>query len=530
MSLKKIGIVLLAALLTVTLCLTVTGCKKPANDSPATDNPPASESGKATYTIRVVDYQGNAPSVDVLIEVQKDGATVGMKKADATGCVSFELDKGDYTFVPTAAKGEFYYNAEECRLSAEKTEASVTLYSVAGSKQTIYPHFESIGDRIAYDAATVFEGATYVEIDRDDMAYYIFAPTRGGIYRIRYIADEELTLGYFGDANVVLSESAAKVENGAFDIEVQNGSVGTEGAGGTLRMVIGLGSATVDGAILVIERIADPTPMMEWTDYFPTKLPTDPVRSDYLNHELVDISITDPSVKVVYNQADGLYHYGAADGPVVFVRISSPSKYLASFVEICDTTRMYKLFYEGDKLVKKESYNGMIAAYVAICDGNGVVPLTDDLIYMIKSCAEQMGWFNIDAQGNGILATDKDGNATGVTAANLVKENAYLFVCCYVNEFVHGGDTSITLTPSSEEKTAYVIARAGEPVKFKATGAVTVTVKDADGLVVTYNGQTYQPDADGQITLVMEDAKPAFTVTGEATREFVMTYLSWIPE
>ena len=527
MSFKKIGSILLIALLLVTLCLTVSGCKEP--DTPSDDTPPAQESGKAIYTIRVVDYQGNVPTVDVLIEVQKDGATVGMKKADATGCVSFELDKGDYTFIPTAAKGEFYYDAEECRLSAEKTEASVTLYRVAGNKQTIYPHFESIGDRIAYDAASVFEGATYVEIDRDDMSYYIFAPTRGGIYRIRYVADEELTLGYFGDANVVLSQSAAKVENGAFDVEVQNGSVGTEGAGGTLRMVIGLGSTTVDGAILVIERIADPTPVLEWTDYFPTKLPTDPVRSDYLNHEPVDISITDPSVKVVYNQTDGLYHYGAADGPVVFVRISSPSKYLASFTEICDTTRMYKLFYEGETLVKKESYNEMIAAYAAICDGNGMVPLTEDLIYMIKNCAEQMGWFNIDAQGNGILTSDKDGNATGVTAANLVKENAYLFACCYLNEFVHGGDTAITLTPSSEQKTAYAIARAGESVKFKATEDVTVWIENAEGMSVTYNGKTYLPDADGGIAVSILD-KAAFTVTSETAKEFTMIYEVFVEE
>lgn len=523
MSFKRI-LGVLVALLLLTVAFFTVGCE---NKNPP--DPPVTDDGKATYTISVVDYKGNAPAVDVLIEVQKDGATVGMKKADANGCVSFELDKGDYTFIPTAAKGEFYYDAEACVLSAEKTQVSVTLYSIAKNKHTIYPHFESIGDRMAYDAAEVSEGATYVRIDRDDMAYYVFAPQRGGIYRISYLAEAELTLGYFGDANVVLTESAAKIQDGAFEIEVKNGSVGTEGAGGTLRMVIGLGSATVDDAILVIERIADPTPTMDWVDYFPTKLPTDSVRSDYLNHELVDISITDPSVKVTYNPADGLYHYGAVDGPIVFVRISSPSNYLASFTEICDTTRMYKLFYEGEKLVKKESYNEMIAAYAAICDGNGVVPLTDDLIYMIKNCAEQMGWFEIDAAGNGVLTADQNGNPTGVTAANLVKENAYLFVCCYVNEFVHGGDTSITLVPG-EEQTAHAIAKQGETLKFKANAAMTLLIKDAQGLTVTYNGKTYTADANGEIAVTMSDAKPAFTVSAQTTCEFALTYASFLPE
>ena len=171
----------------------------------------------------------------------------------------------------------------------------------------------------------------------------------------------------------------------------------------------------------------------------------------------------------------------------------------------------------------------MVAAYAAVCDGNGVVPLTDDLIYMIKNCAEQMGWFEIDAAGNGVLTADQNGNPTGVTAANLVKENAYLFVCCYVNEFVHGGDTSITLVPG-EEQTANAIAKQGETLKFKANAAMTLLIKDAQGLTVTYNGKTYTADANGEIAVTMSDAKPAFTVSAQTTREFTLTYVSFLPE
>ena len=78
MNLKKIGKLFLVALLSVMFCLTIVGCQKP--DTPSVETPPVQESGKATYTIRVVDYQGNVPAVDVLVEVKKDGATVGMKK------------------------------------------------------------------------------------------------------------------------------------------------------------------------------------------------------------------------------------------------------------------------------------------------------------------------------------------------------------------------------------------------------------------------------------------------------------------
>ncbi len=525
MSLKRILRVLAVMLLAVGL-LSAIACK----DTKEPDTPPATEeNGKATYTINVTDYQGNVPSYDVLVEVQKNGVTVGMKKADATGKATFELEKGDYTFIPTAAKAEVHYDAEACQLTADVTEVTVVLYSLSGGKQTIYPYFASVGDRMAYEAAQVTEGATYVEMDRDDMSYYIFAPTRGGIYRISYISDTELSLGYYGDANVVLSESTADVENHAFEIEIQDGSVGNEEAGGTFRMVIGLGSATAKNAILVIERIADPVPELEWTDCVATQVPTTWPKTDYLNHALVDISITDPSVKIVYSAEDGYYHYGSADGPVVYVRISSPSKYLVSFTEICETTRMYKLFYENGELVKKESYNNIVAAYANICDSNGVCPLTEELIYMINNSGEQMGWWDIDAEGKGVLTADQNGNPTGVTAANLVKNNAYLFACCYVDEFAHGGDTAITLTPSGELATARVIAKAGEPVKFRATGDVTVFIENAEGMSVTCNGKTYLPYDDGVIAVSIID-KATFTVTSETAREFIMTYEAFVEE
>ena len=68
MNLKKIGKLFLVALLSVMFCLTIVGCQKP--DTPSVETPPVQESGKATYTIRVVDYQGNVPAVDVLVEVK----------------------------------------------------------------------------------------------------------------------------------------------------------------------------------------------------------------------------------------------------------------------------------------------------------------------------------------------------------------------------------------------------------------------------------------------------------------------------
>ena len=68
MSFKRI-LGVLVALLLLTVAFFTVGCE---NKNPP--DPPVTDDGKATYTISVVDYKGNTPAVDVLIEVQKDGA------------------------------------------------------------------------------------------------------------------------------------------------------------------------------------------------------------------------------------------------------------------------------------------------------------------------------------------------------------------------------------------------------------------------------------------------------------------------
>ncbi len=490
-------------LFTLVSCDGSSGEKTTESQSEADTTP----TGPLTYTVTVTDYKGDTLGKDVLIEVKKGDEIVGMKKADAEGKVSFKLERGDYTFVPSVALTECYYDESKCTLTPDNTDATVVLYSKSESKHTIYPTFGNSDDRAAYDAAIIGEGATYVEIDRDDIAYYIFTPSRGGIYQISCLSDGEVGLGFYGDANAVRSDDIAKLdENGAFRFEVKNGSIGGE-LGGTLSVVIGLRSAEIDDAVIVVERVADPEKEVEWNNISASELPEDFERTDMLNHKLVNISVTDPEVRLVYSEADGYYHIGSESGAVVYMRISSGTKFLNSFTEICETAAMCRIYYdESGKVTRKDGYNQLIADYAEICDGNGVCPLTKELVSMIQNVGEHMGWWDFTASGNEIFGYDYEtGEGTGINESNIVKGNEWLFACCYVEEFTSGSaDKPITLT-ASDSLTYYAELRAGEPLYFTAGAKAELSIESAEGITLTCKENTYTADAEGKIVFVTDE-------------------------
>ncbi len=511
----KFFCLMLVLILLLSTALLLVGCKE---SDPQDEKPPLSKT--AVYTITLKDYKGNAPTDPMLVELFQNGTSLSMKKVGEDGTVSFELDRGDYTFVPRASGGGIYYDENECTLTAEKTAAQVTLYAASEQKAPIFVHHEE--EYFEYQAALVGEGATYVKIDRTDRAYYLFTPSRGGIYQISCTGGDEVNIGHYGDANVVLRENVAVVENNSYTFEIMDSSVSASG-GGTMRMVIGLSSTTAKDAILTIERIGDPTPVLPWTMLSPKQLPHDYIRSDVLNHKLINISVIDPTVKVVFNDADGYYHYGTETGPIVYVRITSDSPYIRSFTEVCEAANMCRFYYDDDgNIIKKEGYNSLIMEYAEICDNNGVCPLTEEMIYVLKNNGEHMGWWDFREGGNNIFTYTLDDKATGITEETLIKENAWMFACCYVEEYAYGSEKApVSLTPSDSLTYSAIIPESGV-LYFKVSSGTVLTVEQATGLTLTYGGVEYTADAQGKIKIVLDG--DATTLVAKASQETTFTF------
>ncbi len=521
----KLLIAAVGVLLTLLLTLTLTAC----GDDTDTTAAETTSDGKTAYTMTVLDYKGEALKEDLLVELFKDGASMGMMRTDSEGRMTVRLDSAAYTFTLSTANGSLHYDDAVCVLTPEMPSVSVTVYYTAGEPHVIYPFFEDLNERAAYSAVTVGEGATYVEIDRPEMSYYVFTPTRGGVYRFTYLSESALTIGYFGDANVVLTASTVEVKERAFELEIRDSSIGTEG--GTFSMVIGLRSLAVKNCILVIERIADAVTEQQWENLIAEGVPESFDKVDYLNNALVDISVLDASVKLVYSEVDGYYHYGEANGPTVYFRVSSASPYLASFTTICDTSRLCNAFYDENGALHKESYNEIILAYAEIADSFGIVPLNDELIYVVKSAGDYMGWWDFTAKGNNIFTSDASGENNGVTADSIVLENAWMFACCYIEAFAKGSHEEPIVIATNADEVYELYTAKDEAIHFIASTPALLKIEEAEGITVTYNGSIYAAE-NGVIELVMDQDSYRFSITSskEDNHLLSLTFIDYIPE
>ncbi len=521
MKFKKITSILLTVCMLFSFAVMLSSCEP---NEPGDSVIP--ESPNAVYKITVTDHNGNVPDVDVLIEVlKKDGTSAGMKKAKE-GVAEFDLLKDDYTFVPKTSGKEFYFNESDCVLSAEKHSATVKLYTKSTESYPVYPpnYKDDDGMNNKYDAPLLGEGATHVEIPRAEMSYYLFVPSRGGKYKVSVISDKSVDIGYYGNPHVVQNMKLLETIDNYFQINIYNSSVTEDPSSGSI--VIGLASEEAKDAIIIVERYDDPDKVLQDTVLEPTELKEAFPRTDYLNHKLVDVSFTDPSVKIIYNESDGYYHYGTSNGPIVYARITSARKGVlaGSFFSICEKTRMYKNFFdENGVLVKKEVYNKLINDYAEYCDSNGVYPLTKELEYAIKSNGEQMKWWVFGEGGNNIFEYDFDGNGTGIKESDVVKGNEWMFALCYVEEFVYGEKSAIHLIPE-DEKELYIIVKDEYPIEFKAEAKAVLTVKNASGLTVSYAGQNYTADADGFIEIEMNSTDITFTFSVSDQSEYIFLF------
>lgn len=410
----------LMALSLLTAALLV-GCNQ-ASDTPTPTEAPTvtpteapTEAATAACVVTVLDYKGQ-PMPDVVISVLKDGAEVKKNVSKADGTVSFSLEPGSYELAAVSTAGDFYYDKTAAVLNTEAAATTLTLYHKANDADavTIWP---AGGEK---QALPVGEGASYVALD-GGMTYVVFRPEREGLYEISYVADGNVDLGYYGSPVVVFEEKMLETIDGKVTLNVRSSSINTEG-GSSALFVFGLEPDQVEtrDCILTVTRIGDPekTPIDEpWIEYNPTQ--AKPYEGT-TQGAFKDIDVTDPTVKVVYSETDGFYHFGTADGPVVFIRITTDSPYLASLTTMAEKSRVGVYHYDGDgKFLSKESFHNMIAAYAEIVNGDGVCPLTPELEYMIKTVGTYRSWWDLSFEGN--IFPDKI----------VTPETAWLFICGY---------------------------------------------------------------------------------------------------
>ncbi len=488
-----------------------------------TDTSVDTSSNEIEYSVKVVNYKGEPISSGLFIQILKGGEELGsMKKSNKDGIATFSLEKGDYTFeiIYTATDSDtITYDAEECVLSAKKPSKEIMLYNVANEgSMLIYPYDTDEGERYEYSAKFVSEGANKVEID--GISYYVFRPTRGGVYRFSYICDVAITFGYYGGSpHYVYENGDTELVDRAFEMEIKESSVG--GA----VVILGVKSKATNSCFIAIERIRDEEKPIEHIEYTATEVPSSICKYNYLNADLVDLDITSENLTIVYNEEDGYYHLNTADGPIVLVKISVPSRFLTSFTEICDLTKLLKIEYDASgKPIRMEVYNELISKYAKKCDKAGVVPLNKELEYVIKNVMEQQGWYDEQNIFKFPDTTDENNNIIEGEKIYVPEENAWLFPCCYMVENNKGTEeTKISVNDTIDPESYLVKIDAGETLYFKASKdrKATLTIINAQQIKVKVNGvdTEYTADENGKIEILLESIPYVYEdeETGEMT-------------
>lgn len=362
----------------------------------------------ATYKVKVLNSQGTPYTSGVIVKFLQNGNQVAMQPVNENGVAEKELAKGDYTvelvFTDDSVSG--YCDPTKAVLSNKNTSIELTLLSsISGEGTDLYATSPVTGEGKEYKAHHVSVGGTYVPIEASERNYFLFAPTQSGTYKIS--ADNSaLKIGYYGSPFFVQKESTEEVIDNAFTVSISDSMIGT-GNTGTVVLVIGIdGGAEATNCILNVERIGDAEHTLEdepWTEYKITHTPA-PFTLDLGGKELtyVDIKGTTEANQVVYNETDGYYHYGTADGPVVYMHLGKKAPYVSLQTVIQGDgpmggapIRRY-FFDENGDFIKREDYSVILTKYFENMDQNlGVYPLTQDLIYILQNgCC---GWWDAES-------------------------------------------------------------------------------------------------------------------------------------
>lgn len=352
------------------------------------------------YGLWVSDGLGN-PVSNVFVKIMKGEEQVKMYPYMGE-FLSMDLELDTYQIVLDLSQlnGTYTFDESLCVLTPEKRSTSIRLLQTASEETSVFVGYPV---ELDYPAYYIKEGATKVTLTPNDYTFFIFSPINAAIYTITYEGNANLEIGYRGGSFFVQgidisadTESVSTYENG-LAISVYAGELGAE-------YVFAVKSTSETECILKIKNAGDPGTRIEdepWTPYLEDTAMVEKQLNTTVSGTYTTIDLTNLSLKAVYNETDGYYHLNTADGPIIFIDLTSDSKFVDSIQTICGNQRIGTYVYDiNGNVVEKRSYNelflqyGMPNAAGTPVDAPIRVPLTQKLAEAIQNFGEQNNWWN----------------------------------------------------------------------------------------------------------------------------------------
>ena len=400
-------------ILALVLCAVACGSTEDPTPSPNPDDdngtPP--EPQTLTYTVNLLDGNGNQMN-DVIVKILKEDGEQLKMMVYKGAAVTFEAEPATYTVELDLAQlnGSYAYDQTQCTLTAESPATTLRLYLQSTESESVFVGSPILQD---YVAQHVGMGTYMLNIAANDYTFLIFRPTVAAVYTITYECSTELIVSYHGSSHFVQGND---LTDGSGDLErLENGlsiNVYASNLGG--EFVFAIKSTSAESCILHIKSAGDPGTRLEdmpWTPY--TEDPSKVAQHLQIAANAAEngtwntVDLTDLTLCAVFNENDGFYHLNSVDGPILYIDLTSESAYIAGIQAICANQCMGVYIYdENGAVVEKRSFNelfhqyGMPSDTTAPENGPIRVPLTEKLALAIQSFGEKSGWWASGSSNN----------------------------------------------------------------------------------------------------------------------------------
>lgn len=355
----------------------------------------------------IVDGLGN-PIKNIVVKVMKGDELVKMFPYNGE-FLSLNLKSDTYRIeLELSSLGENYiYDKDACVITPENPSLTIRIFKTADAVngEILFVGYPIEKD---YPSAFVSDGSYKVNLTPNDYTFFVFTPEAAATYSITYECESVLAIGYHGGPFFTqgsdLSDDSsdfARLDNGlSFNIYASN-------LGGSL--VFSVKSTGATECILNIKNIGEVGTRPEdepWTPYLEDEAIVNAQLSSKPEGEFTVIDLTDLSVTAVYNTSDGYYHLGDANGPVLYIDLTTNTQYIPSIQTICANQRMGTYIYDNSgKIAEKRSYNELFMQYGMPADSTEVeepirIPLTAKLAEAVKTFGNANDWWREGSTSN----------------------------------------------------------------------------------------------------------------------------------
>ncbi len=356
------------------------------------------------YTVTVLGPDGN-PYTDVLVRFDsEDGSVSVTEPVDGSGKITVRMAETNYRVTLVFNSGnKLGYEPTAAYLTPDKASSTLELAQILTEPNGTI----GVGD-LEYNTFDILPGNYFVNLEGLDIQYFLFSPEEPGVYTFT-TTNPDAAISFWNSPFFPMDCSSEYVKDNVCTLEVKQ-------AGPTYVIAVS-GGEGISGTVLKAVRTGDvqENPMVYET-YEGTTVPTAPYQvTETGTKTWLDLSVEQTIVK----GDDGLYHLGAADGPVVYIDLIN-AHYNISISALVNNSAMVNYeFDENGKPVKRTDYTGCMLSYVANVDAkHGVYVLTDDLMTIMRNHGKTAGWY------------DPNSPTYLFEGENVLESNGWMFLLC----------------------------------------------------------------------------------------------------